>query len=215
MPSSTASMTVHSASILRLHRVFSISHTHRQTQVYACHARRKQARLSNVQRRSRATRKTWRQLVLTTSRNVSSLCPVVSLLVLRSYDRVAVRHPVKVISRKRRTLSAERRHRYHVRNHRLWCGFAFLTVLFSSNVHQPAMSAEQLRHGASWARPAFAEETSIEDLLPEDIVQHIVSDCSVCASISVCIDHHRRFKSHVRLVFHTSFKSVTHSSLSV
>ena len=34
-------------------------------------------------------------------------------------------------------------------------------------------------------------------ILPEDILQHIVTDCSVCASISVCLEHSRRFGSTV------------------
>ncbi|KAG1725441.1 hypothetical protein EDB19DRAFT_1897772 [Suillus lakei] len=34
-------------------------------------------------------------------------------------------------------------------------------------------------------------------LLPSDIIQNIVNDCSVCASIAVCIQHHLRFKSNL------------------
>ncbi|KAG1739095.1 uncharacterized protein EDB91DRAFT_1237555 [Suillus paluster] len=36
-------------------------------------------------------------------------------------------------------------------------------------------------------------------LLPSDIIQTIVNDCSVCASIAVCIQHHLRFKSNLLL----------------
>ncbi|OAX42822.1 cysteine proteinase [Rhizopogon vinicolor AM-OR11-026] len=36
-------------------------------------------------------------------------------------------------------------------------------------------------------------------LLPHDIIQNIVNDCSVCASIAVCIQHHLRFKSNLLL----------------
>lgn len=34
-------------------------------------------------------------------------------------------------------------------------------------------------------------------LLPEDILQHIVTDCSTCASIAVCVSHHLRCQSQV------------------
>ncbi len=37
-------------------------------------------------------------------------------------------------------------------------------------------------------------------LLPQEILQHVVTDCSVCASISVCLEHARRFDSGVRLL---------------
>ena len=66
-----------------------------------------------------------------------------------------------------------------------------------TSVRQPPLSAEQRLHGAIWSKPVFPEQSNADDLLPEDIVQHIVSDCSVCASIAVCIDHHRRFQSQV------------------
>ncbi|KAI1791151.1 hypothetical protein LXA43DRAFT_1082820 [Ganoderma leucocontextum] len=64
---------------------------------------------------------------------------------------------------------------------------------------QPPLSAEQIEHGASWRRPhriqEGAEDSSPRHLAPEDIVQHIVSDCSVCGAMVVAIDHHRRFGS--------------------
>ena len=61
---------------------------------------------------------------------------------------------------------------------------------------QPPLSAEQIEHGAIWARPIPASPESLE---PEDIIQHIVSDCSVCASMVVATDHCRRFGSKVRV----------------
>ncbi|KAH8103263.1 hypothetical protein BXZ70DRAFT_888986, partial [Cristinia sonorae] len=62
---------------------------------------------------------------------------------------------------------------------------------------QPPLSTEQISQGAMWKTWSSSETSALEELAPEDIVQHIVSDCSVCASISVCIDHNRRFQSKV------------------
>ncbi|KAI0741055.1 hypothetical protein C8Q76DRAFT_609267, partial [Earliella scabrosa] len=72
----------------------------------------------------------------------------------------------------------------------------------SSSSEQPPLSREQLQHGASWKRPVHgatsASVVSGHELHPEDIVQHIVSDCSVCGAIVVAIDHHRRRGSKAR-----------------
>jgi len=51
-----------------------------------------------------------------------------------------------------------------------------------------------------WKRPSDVIPTSSLaslPLLPHDIIQNIVNDCSVCASIAVCIQHHLRFNSNV------------------
>ncbi|KAI0774825.1 hypothetical protein BD413DRAFT_603407 [Trametes elegans] len=70
----------------------------------------------------------------------------------------------------------------------------------SSASEQPALSAEQLEQSATWLTPnddryrVGTDEPSTE-LLPQDITQKIVSDCSVCGSIAVCVDHQRRFGS--------------------
>ncbi|KAF9453717.1 cysteine proteinase [Macrolepiota fuliginosa MF-IS2] len=62
---------------------------------------------------------------------------------------------------------------------------------------QPPLSAEQQRVSASWRRSAQAGHDVVgrRKLLPQEILQHIVTDCSVCASISVCLEHARRFES--------------------
>ncbi|PIL33578.1 hypothetical protein GSI_04201 [Ganoderma sinense ZZ0214-1] len=69
----------------------------------------------------------------------------------------------------------------------------------STSSTQPPLSAEQIEHGASWRRPGSIQEraqsSSPRELGPADIVQHIVSDCSVCGAMVVAIDHHRRFGS--------------------
>jgi calpain-7 len=65
---------------------------------------------------------------------------------------------------------------------------------------QPELSQEQRKFAAVWLSPASvlpnASMTS-PNHLPQDVIQGIITDCSVCASISVCIDHHRRFSSRV------------------
>ncbi|KAG2015319.1 hypothetical protein CC2G_008602 [Coprinopsis cinerea AmutBmut pab1-1] len=72
---------------------------------------------------------------------------------------------------------------------------------------QPKLSSEQLEVSSIWKRPMHEfmseemgstcdwEETP--RILPQDIRQHVVSDCSVCASISVCLEHGRRFGSYL------------------
>ncbi|OSC96512.1 cysteine proteinase [Trametes coccinea BRFM310] len=66
---------------------------------------------------------------------------------------------------------------------------------------QPTLSDEQRRYGAVWRKPRadqyHVHSGATSTLLPQDIVQCIVSDCSVCAAISVCVDHHRRFGSKI------------------
>ncbi|KAK7691878.1 hypothetical protein QCA50_005282 [Cerrena zonata] len=61
---------------------------------------------------------------------------------------------------------------------------------------QPALSPEQIQHSAAWSYVDKAPDGTTPDALhPYDIIQHIVSDCSVCAAIAVCIEHDRRFGS--------------------
>ncbi|KAF8807060.1 hypothetical protein BYT27DRAFT_7242680 [Phlegmacium glaucopus] len=64
---------------------------------------------------------------------------------------------------------------------------------------QPKLSPDQQKNSCSWKRPNQRPGQSMEILrrriMPEDILQHIVTDCSVCASISVCLEHSRRFGS--------------------
>ena len=66
---------------------------------------------------------------------------------------------------------------------------------------QPKLSPDQQMNSCIWKRPNQRPSQSVDILrrriLPEDILQHIVTDCSVCASISVCLEHSRRFGSTV------------------
>ncbi|KAG2142326.1 uncharacterized protein EDB93DRAFT_1158574 [Suillus bovinus] len=49
----------------------------------------------------------------------------------------------------------------------------------------------------TWKRPNYPDSSL--PLLPSDVIQNIVNDCSVCASIAVCIQHNIRFKSNLLL----------------
>ncbi|KAF7297900.1 Calpain catalytic domain-containing protein [Mycena chlorophos] len=61
------------------------------------------------------------------------------------------------------------------------------------------LSPEQRKRSPQWQRPSAALNTNgtvlASRLAPEDILQHIITDCSVCASISVCLEHSSRFGS--------------------
>src|SRR6266702_2188400 len=63
------------------------------------------------------------------------------------------------------------------------------------------LSPEQKKAGVLWRRPreVFVTDAKIfsPDLRPEDIVQRIVADCSLCASIIVCLLHSRTHDSEV------------------
>ena len=63
------------------------------------------------------------------------------------------------------------------------------------------LSPEQKEAGVLWRRPRdiFATDAKIfsPELRPEDIVQRIVADCSLCASIIVCLLHSRTHGSEV------------------
>ncbi|OSX61790.1 hypothetical protein POSPLADRAFT_1144115 [Postia placenta MAD-698-R-SB12] len=64
----------------------------------------------------------------------------------------------------------------------------------------PAFSPEQEYSGAMWRRIEGAQiHAPALHLLPEDILQHIVTDCSTCASIAVCVSHHLRCQSQIVL----------------
>ncbi|KAJ6593314.1 hypothetical protein B0H19DRAFT_1215467 [Mycena capillaripes] len=71
-------------------------------------------------------------------------------------------------------------------------------VLFEDPDGEMGLSPEQQKVFPQWRRPAASEsDGGIADsrLRPQDILQHIITDCSVCASISVCLEHSRRFGS--------------------
>jgi calpain-7 len=64
---------------------------------------------------------------------------------------------------------------------------------------QPNLSPDQQKNSCTWKRPNQRPGRSMDAMrrriLPHDILQRIVTDCSVCASISVCLEHSRRFGS--------------------
>ncbi|KAI0300431.1 hypothetical protein B0F90DRAFT_1722886 [Multifurca ochricompacta] len=64
------------------------------------------------------------------------------------------------------------------------------------------LSPEQKEAGVFWRRPSevFANAKIFSsDLRPEDIVQRVVADCSLCASIIICLLHSRTHDSEVCL----------------
>ncbi|GBE80774.1 Calpain-like protease palB/RIM13 [Sparassis crispa] len=69
------------------------------------------------------------------------------------------------------------------------------------DLSQPNFSPDQQQHSASWRRIGAGTNVYSSSLLllPQDIIQHIISDCSVCGSIAICINHHRRFNSKIGL----------------
>ncbi|KAJ7270120.1 hypothetical protein B0H12DRAFT_1310818 [Mycena haematopus] len=73
-------------------------------------------------------------------------------------------------------------------------------ALFEDPDGEIGLSPEQSKVFPEWRRPAVSEsDGAIEDwrLRPQDILQHIITDCSVCASISVCLEHSQRFGPQV------------------
>ena len=64
---------------------------------------------------------------------------------------------------------------------------------------QPELAQVQLAQSAAWKPLAEFWTHSSNDVEPQDIAQRIISDCSVCASIVVCLAHHKRFSSKVPL----------------
>ncbi|KAF8962724.1 hypothetical protein BDZ97DRAFT_1702205 [Flammula alnicola] len=84
--------------------------------------------------------------------------------------------------------------------------------VYSDPDGQPTLSPEQEKISPIWRRPN--SNSSIEPtiarphrrILPQQILQHIVTDCSVCASISVCLEHGLRFNSTLESSIHDSFE---------
>ncbi|KAF8637563.1 hypothetical protein AX17_002749 [Amanita inopinata Kibby_2008] len=62
---------------------------------------------------------------------------------------------------------------------------------------QPLLSPEQVRQDPVWRRPDVPTVSRLQRVLPQEILQHIVTDCSLCASITVCLEHARRFNSNL------------------
>ncbi|KAG2104085.1 uncharacterized protein F5147DRAFT_704998 [Suillus discolor] len=67
------------------------------------------------------------------------------------------------------------------------------TTPFNDPDGQPSLPTPEY----TWNRPNCPNSSL--PLLPSDIIQNIVNDCSVCASIAVCIQHNTRFKSNLLL----------------
>ncbi|KAJ3863401.1 hypothetical protein EV359DRAFT_43220, partial [Lentinula novae-zelandiae] len=64
---------------------------------------------------------------------------------------------------------------------------------------QPRLSSLQSKYGAVWRNEVEGVLTEDRPIFPQDISQNIVTDCSVCASISCCIEHDKRFGSNVSI----------------
>ena len=64
---------------------------------------------------------------------------------------------------------------------------------------QLSLCKDQTSQGAVLLRPSDVWSSHLFDfsISARHIQQRVVSDCSVCASIAVCIEHHRRFGSKV------------------
>ncbi|KAF9268466.1 cysteine proteinase [Marasmius fiardii PR-910] len=75
----------------------------------------------------------------------------------------------------------------------------------NSNISNPLLSAAQGEMSAVWRAPS-SEEFSFSmstDILPQDISQNVIADCSVCASISVCLEYAKRFgKNPIEKLLH-------------
>ncbi|KAG5351927.1 hypothetical protein C0989_004474 [Termitomyces sp. Mn162] len=70
----------------------------------------------------------------------------------------------------------------------------------------PKLSPEQAKVSPVWRHvPPIRTIHARHEILPQEILQHVVTDCSVCASISVCLEHARRFNSNVSMVGQFSF----------
>ncbi|THV06173.1 cysteine proteinase [Dendrothele bispora CBS 962.96] len=71
----------------------------------------------------------------------------------------------------------------------------------SHRIIQPALSALQKEMGALWQSIISDDLDSLDphdtSVLPQHISQNIVTDCSLCASISVCLEHKRRYRSNL------------------
>ncbi|KAK0454341.1 hypothetical protein EV421DRAFT_1756269 [Armillaria borealis] len=72
------------------------------------------------------------------------------------------------------------------------------TLLYEDPDGQPSLSPEQVELSTVWRRPdaeflSLSSDQRALQIRPQDIVQQVVTDCSVCASLSVRLEHRRRF----------------------
>lgn len=68
------------------------------------------------------------------------------------------------------------------------------------------LSPEQRDAGVVWRRPSevFVNAKLFSpEFRPEDVVQRVVADCSLCASVIICLLHSRTHDSEVRCWIHT------------
>jgi calpain-7 len=61
----------------------------------------------------------------------------------------------------------------------------------------PQLSLAHSAASAEWKRPS-GELPLVDFEIPDEIVQDVVSDCSVIAALGVCAEHRQRFGSCVR-----------------
>ncbi|KAF9073543.1 hypothetical protein BDP27DRAFT_1390928 [Rhodocollybia butyracea] len=81
----------------------------------------------------------------------------------------------------------------------------------SSTQRQPKLSELQSKLLAVWKTADGDVVQENHSLFPHDISQNIVTDCSVCASISSCIEHDRRFGSNLaRSILYVSGSNSTY-----
>ncbi|KAF8199531.1 hypothetical protein BJ912DRAFT_1020136 [Pholiota molesta] len=82
---------------------------------------------------------------------------------------------------------------------------------YSDPDDQPTLSSEQVKILPVWRRPDLTASSNLiaasAKILPQQILQHIVTDCSVCASIAVCLEHGCRFGSSLESAIRGSFES--------
>ena len=116
--------------------------------------------------------------------------------------RVSIFCPEEVISRQRRnnTTVARSKTSKRVRLHLI--DVPPEVDLDRDHPDQPELAQAQLAQSATWKHPAELCPNwthSSNNVEPQDIAQRIISDCSVCASIVICLAHHKRFSSKVHL----------------
>ncbi|KAJ4483777.1 hypothetical protein J3R30DRAFT_3284463 [Lentinula aciculospora] len=69
---------------------------------------------------------------------------------------------------------------------------------------QPRLSSLQTKFEAVWKHEVEDLLTNHHPTFPQDVSQSIVTDCSVCASISSCIEHDKRFGSNVTILHNST-----------
>ena len=79
-------------------------------------------------------------------------------------------------------------------------------VVLISNVDRHVLPLGPVLDSQSpvWKRPQEVWTTgelalASPALLPQSIRQNVVTDCSVCTAVAICLHHHRKFASKVRL----------------